>query len=501
MRLGSMRFAITSLVALLFVAPFARAGEANDALLAVARQRNTAAVIAALKNRSTDPRVAFPDGSTALHWAAHWGDAEMTKALLARGARANVANDYGVTPLALAVESGSAPVTQLLLEAKADPNLAMSSGETPLMTAARSGHSDLVTILLGHGAHVDAREALHGQTALMWAAAEGDTATARVLVEHGADVNARTATADKGQASGAVAARIRSISVVDSAFTPLLFAARNGSIELVRFLLEKGADRDVHSAEGAGLLTTATVRGHVALVRFLLDLGLDPNDAATGFTPLHWVVGAWESVTTHDYQASEGEWRALRGVPGREDQLSLARALIDHGASPNALITRVPPRFGFSLFNSGLLIGSTPLWIASQVADLEMMQLLLSRGADPALRSSNGTTALMAASGLGYVDQESTVSESAKLAAVRFLLDRGADVNAANKDGETALHAAAYEGFDSIVEALARAGATLTATNTLGHTPLTIAKGVSVRGKFYHHESTAALLERLQKGQ
>src|ERR1041385_6445973 len=89
-----------------------------------------------------------PDGTTALHWAAHWNDAAMVKALLAGGANAKAANRYGATPLSEAAVTGNASIVAALLQAGADPRtLTTRDGETVLMTAARGGYLDLVNAL------------------------------------------------------------------------------------------------------------------------------------------------------------------------------------------------------------------------------------------------------------------------------------------------------------------------------------------------------------------
>ena len=169
--------------------------------------------------RGVDVNATQVDGTTALHWAVHYDDAETAALLVKAGANVNAANRYGVPPLALACTNGNAAVVRLLLEAGADANATMKGGETVLMMAARSGSVDAVKALLVRGAKHDLRER-HGQTALMWAAAEGHAPVVRALIEAGADINA----------------------TLDSGFTPFFFAVREGRIEAVRVLLEKGID-------------------------------------------------------------------------------------------------------------------------------------------------------------------------------------------------------------------------------------------------------------------
>ena len=104
--------------------------------------------------------------------------------------------------------------------------------------------------------------------------------------------------------------------------------------------------------------------------------------------------------------------------------------------------------------------GQTPFIRAAQAGDVPVMQLLLSKGADPKIATFNGTTALMAAAGVNWVIGE-TFSESPAMwtQAVQLCLDQGIDVNAVNAMGLQAVHGAANRGSDDIIELLAQHGA------------------------------------------
>jgi ankyrin repeat protein len=143
--------------------------------------------------------------------------------------------------------------------------------------------------------------------------------------------------------------------------------------------------------------------------------------------------------------------------------------------------------------------GATPFLRASKSADLEMMRLLLDKGANPLLATSSGTTALMVAAGTGWRDGKSRGSEADAIDALQMLLDGGADVNAASDTGETAFHGAAGRGADSVLAFLAAHGADVNAKDKKGRTALDIAMGVGadVGGVRSPHESTVALLKKL----
>ena len=94
------------------------AAELHPAMIDAAKSGNKASLRALIQQKS-DVNAADPDGSTALHWAAHRDDLESVDALLKAGANANAANDLGTTPLWLAAENGSLAVTKRLLDAGA----------------------------------------------------------------------------------------------------------------------------------------------------------------------------------------------------------------------------------------------------------------------------------------------------------------------------------------------------------------------------------------------
>ena len=483
----------SALISLVLAGPISAETSAQSHLVEAAKNRDRQTLTALLKE-TVDVNAPEPDGATALHWAAHWDELGTVDLLLRAGARVNVANDYGVTPVWLACENGSAAMVRRLLEAGANPNATLPTGETVLMTAARTGNVEVVKALLERGADVNAKENSHGQTALMWALGEGHLEVARALIEGGADVNTHSAVrGPRHRPKGLLGTRNNAR--IDSGFTPLLFAAREGDLTVVRLLLAHGADLMATSTEGANALLVATVRGHVDLATFFLDRGMDPNFDGPGYTALHWAAGTWESVTTHDYHSDLGEWRAMAGVPSREGKLQLIKTLLAHGADVNARVKATPPRYGFSFGRN--VIGATPFYLAASVADLEVMRLLVANGADSALAAEDNTTPLIAAAGLSYVDEETTAPESHFLETITLLLELGADVNAVNNAGETALHAAAYEGFDTIAQFLVEQGAHVNARNKAGRTPASLADGVNVRGKLYIHPRTAALLRQL----
>ena len=182
-------------------------------------------------------------------WAAAEGHALVVGPLAAAGADVDERSDGGFTPLAFAVRAGHAGAVEALANAGADVNLALPDGTSPLHLAVINAHYDVALQLLERGADPAAAEPgwtpLHQ---LVWtrrpnrhynnpAAFPTGTVTdlelARALVAHGADVNARQ-TAEPRDGYRNMLNR--------SGATPFLLAAKAVDLEMMRLLLDLGAD-------------------------------------------------------------------------------------------------------------------------------------------------------------------------------------------------------------------------------------------------------------------
>ena len=453
-----------------------------DTRLIDAVRRVDAAAVRRLIEQKVDVNATQPDGATALHWAAHRNDLAIADLLLRAGANADVADEGGATPLGLASLNGSAAMVERLLKAGANPN---AGRESPVLSAARSGNVAVMTLLLANGGDANAKEPARGQTALMWAAAEKHPDVVRVLIDHGADVKAKTVpvrTAGGGRGTfGGLGGGMGGGSNGANGFTPLLFAVRAGDLASVRLLAGAGANVNDTMADGMSALVLAAVRANVDIALFLLDNGADANLAGTGFTALHWASGSWETeltVTSITPDREGEEWRTVAGL--RERRLELVKALLEHGADPNARIRRPPQRVGSSK-NPGLpeLVGATPFVIAAVAGAADVMRVLAEHGADIRATTSSNGTPLMAAAGLGRAIGEVLVPESDNFEAAKLLFELGAvDVNAVDTLGNSALHYAAFMRRDSIVQLLVDHGARLDVPNLYGETPLFLAEVV-----------------------
>jgi hypothetical protein len=142
------------------------------------------------------------------------------------------------------------------------------------------------------------------------------------------------------------------------------------------------------------------------------------------------------------------------------DPLPLIQKLLDAGADVNALVNNTPRarmREG-----SPRIVFATALMRAAFAADLELVKLLLSHGADPHIVSKDNETTLMAAAGTGFINgfnKGKTAAE--RLEVVKLLVGLGEDVNAADSYGITPLMVAANMGEIPIIQYLIDQGADL----------------------------------------
>jgi ankyrin repeat protein len=457
----------------LALASTAAAPQARDdwtPLLEAARNADHDTALALVRD-GADVAAVEADGTSALHWAAHFGDTPLVQALLAAGADASAANRYGMTPLHLAAVAGDAAVIEALLDAGADANAVLPEGETVLMTAARTGDPETLRVLLEHGADSAAQDHYHGETALIWAAAEDHADAVRVLIERGAEVDARSKLLEYKQRRAG-----QSILPLGH-WTPLMYTARENALAAGEALIAARADLNLVDPDGATALVIAIINANYEFAELLLRAGADPNvvDNDAGMGPLYAAVDM--------HRLAVGHGRGNPTPSGLLDAVDTARSLLERGADPNALLRKPILQRQHTFGDSTLGAGATPFMRAAKSGDVQLARVLLAAGADPKLTLPNGTTALMLAAGLGWRNGSPLApsydqgSDAEAVETLELLLELGLDINTANADGDTALHAAVGgRGSQAIIGFLLEHGADPHAENKREQTPLSIAE-------------------------
>ncbi|HMB74377.1 MAG TPA: ankyrin repeat domain-containing protein, partial [Gammaproteobacteria bacterium] len=275
-----------------------------------------------LLEAGADPSTANRNGSTPLWLAANRGDAPTLEALLAGGADANEQLPLGRTPLMLAARSGSVAAVRTLLEQGAEPNASEAErGTTALMQAADQGHADVMAVLIDFGADVAATSApwfRDGRTAALGKSGDPrnavrrqviavlcdepspDLSTLRELISQSSEdeVLAELAKANFVLSTEDICSRMQrgALGFVGGfggrdgeerrpdggELTALVYAARAGSIDAARVLLEAGADVNQVTRYGWSPLLAATQNRNYQMGKFLIENGADVNIANEG---------------------------------------------------------------------------------------------------------------------------------------------------------------------------------------------------------------------------
>lgn len=459
------------LLTIVAASPAFAAGDTR--LVAAVKSGDSAAAIALLQKKA-DPNASEPDGTTALHWAIRNDDTPLVERLIRAGASAGAANRYGVTPIALACESGNAAIVERLLKAGVSSNATGPLGETALHTCARAGRVAAAKLLIASGAAIDVIESWRGQTPLMWAAAERQPEMMRMLIEAGADINARSALQNWERQR---TQEPRDKWMPPGGLTPLLFAAREGCVECVRVLAAARADLDLVDAESQSPIVLALINGHVDVAAALIAAGADVNVAdRVGRTALY------AAVDLHTVPASNRP--APRETDDKLSSLDVIKMLLERRADVDAALrAALPYRTKLDRGGDGVLgAGTTPLLRAAKAGDIPVIKLLLEKGADAKAATRNGVNGVMMAAGVGTREEDMTGRSKTPQDAVdtiQLLAAAGTDVNGADSQGRTALHGAAMWGLTDVIRLLHQKGANINAMDKRGLTPLDGATGLA----------------------
>ena len=444
-------------------------------------------------------KAATREGVTPLWLASVNGDAAVLGALLEGGADPNEKLPLGRTPLMIASRTGNVGAMSVLLDRGADPNARETlRGTTPLMWAADEAHAPAVQLLIQRGADIKARSnpAPRGRGPALGksndprkqVAAQGAALAAGRALDLG-ELSAigggrgiaggggagrgtgaavgRGAAGGRGRGAGgdgastldqddaAVAAGIgrnRNAPSDGGQLTPLVYAVRANDLETVKVLLGAGADVNQTTGYGWSALLVAAQNRYYSLAAYLLDHGANPNLGNKGeWVPLY--------VATDNRNIESGDYPVRKGDT---DHLEFIKLLLDKGANVNARVkdsTETRTVFTNQWLDEN---GATAFLRASQSGDLELMKLLLARGADPKINTVLNVSPLHVAAGIGWVEGITYEwSPKATFEAVKMLIDLGLDVNLQADTGRTALHGAAHKGRADVVQILADHGAKL----------------------------------------
>jgi ankyrin repeat protein len=290
-------------------------------------------------------------GLTALVFASREGDLESVKALVEAGANVNLATAGSWTPLLTAINNRNYRIAGYLLDHGANPNTPNNpAGWTPLYLATDNrnieggdypvpkpdiDHLEIIKLLIAKGANVNGTirdntltrtiftmqwffEA--GATPFIRASMSSDTELMKLLLQNGADPKARTNNGDTALTLAGGIGWVDGVTYERSA---------KENLEAVRMLLDLGVDPNTANNEGRTPLMGAALKGRNEVVQLLVDRGARLDTRDRGSRDTH-IVGA--SIAGHTWQAidyADGLVRVgVQSATARPETAALLRKLM-----------------------------------------------------------------------------------------------------------------------------------------------------------------------------
>lgn len=410
-----------------------------------------------LLREKANTRIRDIDGRTPIHLAAIHGRADIVTLL---PGDVEIADDRGLTPLHLAALNGQVKVAEKLVQIDGNlVNLRDNGDRMPIHSAVLGGSIDITKLLLSQESYRRrinfAAKRHHSFAPLHIAAEKGNVALIGELIANGADVTLEASGKERAihfaAQSGSLQAFKMCRSIHDdthirdgSGKTPIFWAVKGGSIDVVEFLIEHGASVNDVKDDGSTSLYAAVKNGDLIMIKVLLKAGaVVEKEDGPDETPLVRAVrdGNAEIVKTL-LEASVDSIRqaSLNNLLHEASNHDITKMFLDAGADANSVTKG----------------GERPLFTAVMRNDLETTKLLLQAGAEVDAPDDRGETMLSYAAKYGHEDM------------VKFLLKTGADPNASfyrggrNKlRGNKPIYSAAKNAEMEIAKLLLEAGASL----------------------------------------
>jgi len=364
-------------------------------------------LVAWLLDHEVDVNTQAFNGDTAMHFAAQMEDLVMMKLLALSGANVNLMNAAGQDPISflsyeiyidvlqdlyiqranlekafpieneapnghglchLAVQYGYIDVIQKLIEKEYMIDTVNNHQETPLHVAVREGNLQIIDLLIKAGAKLDSKD-IYAQTPLHHAAQYNNLVVVKFLCQRGADLHAEDS---NGATLVHIAAQYGALDILkwahqvqnldmncldDDGDVPLHYAARNGELKIIDYLLNIKSNINVINFDNETPLYVAVAEKHMNVLEYLYEKKvLDLN------SPIY-------------------DDNYLFHIAVYDEYIPLIKWLIHEGANINVQNSE----------------GNTPLHLAIISRNLDIISLLKDNGADVNIKNEYNETALMCA--------------------------------------------------------------------------------------------------------
>lgn len=444
--------------------------------------------------------------------ASEWNQSEIAEIIIKKGADVNVIDQWGYSLLMKAVERNQEELTELLINNGADINALSRRGSNLLHIAAISKMKWLVDLLLLKRLDINKKN-LEGLTPVFFAIQSGNKEMYEYYISKGAKFEYNEKILQAACAGD-------NIDVINNCiekqiypeYSHIKIAASYGSEKTAKLLIEKDVLNQKTELEKKELLNSAVIGKNVYLIKYLIKNGLNVNELFNEECPI--------------------------SIAARYGNYDVIKVLIENGADINTIdkmgdspLTNVLKRYSFNrltllndyfkgmkqialyMIEKGADINfenkmayysdNTPLLLASKSGDIELVSLLISKGAQLNSKPLNSFSKpdflkLVQAGNLqaveffikaGYRLKGDNINSlilaclQNDYAMTKLLIDYGADVNFSDESGETALHYAAINERKEIIELLLQRGASVDAINNQNKFPYDLCTNEELKKK------------------
>uniref|UniRef100_A0A1I8GXM6 ANK_REP_REGION domain-containing protein n=1 Tax=Macrostomum lignano TaxID=282301 RepID=A0A1I8GXM6_9PLAT len=385
--------------------------------LMLACEKKKMALINFLLARNCFPKSFSKDGRQVIHVACESGKAHIAKRFIDLGVPVHAADSSGISTLMLAAQSGSSEIIEALITRKQQlVEMKDIFGKSALEYAIVWDQEKVINQLIDAGCNVDNQQK-DGRTPLMLAIASTSKSADEVvqtLIEHGCSVDA----------------------VTEDGFNAAHVACKYNKLQVLKVLMEKGVSIESLTKSSDSCLTLAVPKGSAELIGLLVDAGLSKshiNCEGHSAVSLGYQRGNEEvlskllPVSDSDVSNKYANGNTLLHLACEGGLKKLIESLLDR--DPTLLEAK----------NSKL---ETPVHVASRCSKLELVDLLLQRGADINSADEMGETPLFMAISAGNF----TICKS--------ILDKKPDLSLLNSEGVSAMAKAYHKGKTSIIRLL-----------------------------------------------
>ncbi|XP_052062916.1 ankyrin-1-like [Mytilus californianus] len=447
------------------------------------------------------------DGRSPLYTASERGFTNVVKLLLNHHCDVSTDSLNMYCPLTVACKNGYTDIVKLLIDSEVDVCQMSLFDGTPLTNACEGGHLDIVELLLQQGADVNECDTFSDHyPPLTIACIGGYPDIVEILLANNANITPSSleVACEKGHDTivNILLKNKTAISLYENKMSPLYIASGNGHLNVVKLILN--SDIDISHFDKWTSVCVASHQGYIDIVKILIENGTDVAFCdINGYSPMYAACqgGSLDIVefliqqNVNLFDTDKRGWSLLHAacynIFPKDDHLSVINLLLDQ-------------KLELSLTCNN---GFTPLSFASVGDSVDIVKLLLKRGADVNhhtdksftslhiackwkdiffLRGKNTTISLLDKNGKSFEVDFSKFGSPFPIhiqyrsydihrSIVQLLLEHQADVSLRNYKGQTALHIACESGDCDVVEMLLERKADIAVCDNEGNSPLDLA--------------------------